>query len=45
MMNCGLKRIGNLNYEFLYGACGTYFFPQERIMLCFSEAHRNKCER
>ena len=44
-MGCELKRIGDLSYEFLLGACGTYLFPQERILLCFGQAHKNKCER
>ena len=45
VIGCGLKRIGDLSYEFLRGACGTYKFPQERILLCFSESYKMKCER
>ena len=45
IVGCELKRIGDLNYEFYRGACGTYNFPQERVVLCFSESFRSKCER
>ena len=45
VVGCGLKRIGDLSYDFRLGACGTYRFPEERILLCFSEAHKTKCER
>ena len=44
-MGCELKRVGDLNYEFYFGACGTFMFPDERILLCFSEAKRSGCER
>ena len=45
VIDCGLKRIGDLNYDFYWGTCATYSFPQERIMLCFSNSFTNKCER
>lgn len=45
IVGCELKRIGDLNYDFYAGACGTYNFPDERILLCFSEGNRVKCER
>ena len=45
IIGCELQRIGDLNYEFLMGACGTYNFPQERILLCFSLAKKSGCER
>ena len=45
VVGCGLKRIGDLSYEFYRGACGTFSFPQERIMLCFSISYKKKCER
>ena len=45
VIGCELKRIGDLSYEFDRGACGTFKFPEERVMLCFSEAYRSKCER
>ena len=44
VIGCELKRIGDLSYEFYRGACGTFNFPEERIMLCFSSAHKSKCE-
>ena len=45
VVDCGLKRIGDLNYDFYLGACETFRFPEERILLCFSDAHKSKCER
>ena len=45
VVDCGLKRIGDLSYDFILGACGTFFFPQERIILCFSQSYPSKCER
>jgi len=45
VVGCGLKRIGDLNYDFSVGACGTYLFPQERILLCFGTSYKSKCER
>ena len=45
VIGCGLKRIGDLSYEFHQAACGTFLFPQERILLCFAESYRSKCER
>ena len=42
---CGLKRIGDLSYDFYQGACGTYLMPDERILLCFSESYQRQCER
>ena len=32
---CSLERIADLPKEFKYGACGTYNFPEERVMFCF----------
>ena len=45
IVGCELKRIGDLNYDFYWGACGTYKFPEERVMLCFSYYSKSKCER
>ena len=45
VVGCGLKRIGDLTYDFYLGTCATYFFPDERILLCFSEAQKSTCER
>ena len=42
---CELKRIGDLNYEFTMGACGTFLYPEERILLCFPYAKLSGCER
>ena len=46
--DCGLKRIGDLGYDFVHGTCATYNFPTERILLCFSDSNDDylkKCER
>ena len=45
IVGCELKRIGNLSYEFYEGACGTYNYPEERILLCFSNEKKKGCER
>lgn len=45
VIGCGLKRIGDLSEDFWNGACGTYNFPDQRIMLCFGLDNRNKCQR
>ena len=36
--NCGLELIGVMPFEFYKTAsCGTYFFPDERIFMCYGE--------
>ena len=45
IIGCGLKRIGDLNNEFEFGACGTFLFPGEKIMLCFGISDKTRCER
>ena len=48
VIGCGLKRIGDLSYNFYHGTCATYNFPMERILLCFSasnDGYLKKCER
>ena len=42
---CELTRIGDLGFEFDGGACGTFKFPEERIMLCFAYSGTRKCVR
>ena len=42
---CELTRIGDLGFEFDGGACGTFNFPEERIMLCFAYSGSRKCVR
>ena len=44
IVDCRLKRIGDLNYSFDFGACGTFLFPEERIMFCFGGTHKSKCD-
>ena len=34
---CNIKRIGNLEFDFSFGACNTYQFDVEKILLCFSD--------
>ena len=45
VIDCELTRIGDLSFEFYWGACGTFKFPEERIMLCFAETGKTTCER
>ena len=45
IVNCGLKEMGELPFDFHYGTCGTYNFPDERIFLCFGDDAGKKCQR
>ena len=50
IMDCELKRIDDLPYDFELGACGTFLFEdrvftEERVMLCFSFSGKNFCFR
>ena len=46
ILDCELKRIGDLPIEFYYGACGTFLFDGvERVMLCFALKDKKKCIR
>ena len=45
VIDCRLKRIGDLNYIFPEGTCGTFLFPEERILFCFGSLHKQKCDR
>ena len=40
---CSLDRVGDLPRSFGNGACGTYLFPEERVMLCFSSEDYRAC--
>ena len=42
---CSLDRIGQLPHDFYRGACGTYLFPEPRVMFCFPEMAWGKCFR
>ena len=33
--DCSLRGVGQLPIDFDYGACGTFLFPEQRVMLCF----------
>ena len=51
--SCKLKRLGSLDYDFRWGACGTFKFPansdqkakNERVLLCFADKSEKFCER
>ena len=44
IIDCGLKRVGDLPFEFRHGACGTFnVFSEERVMLCFDYHEQRKC--
>ena len=46
IVDCELKRIGELPNEFATGACGKFLFDDaERVMLCFSARDTKKCFR
>ena len=45
IVGCELKRVGDLYYEFTMGACGTFLYPEERILLCFAYANTSGCEK
>ena len=46
IIGCGLETIGELPFEFIGGSCGTFLFPEERIILCFGDFEiRTKCRR
>ena len=40
---CSLDKVGDLPRHFDNGACGTYLFPEERVMLCFSSEDYRAC--
>ena len=33
--DCSLEKAGLLPHEFIHGSCGTFKFPEERVMFCF----------
>ena len=50
--SCHLKRMGSLDYDFRWGACGTFKFQptdqkakNERVLLCFADKSEKFCER
>ena len=46
IVDCHLKRIGELPEEFEHGACGTFLFNgAERVMFCFPTSEKDKCFR
>ena len=46
IVDCTMKRIGELPQAFEKGACGTYSFDgAERVMFCFPLSDKNKCFR
>ena len=40
-----LERIADLQFSFAYGACGTFRFPEERVVFCFAQGSEQKCFR
>ena len=40
---CNIKRIGNLEFDFNYGACNTYQFDVEKILFCFGGYPYRQC--
>ena len=35
---CNVKRINDLEFDFVFGACNTYKFDKEKILFCFSHS-------
>lgn len=45
MLKESFEIVGYLPFEFGFGACGTFAFPDERLMLCFPVQHGKQCWR
>ena len=45
MLKESFEFVGYLPFEFAFGACGTFAFPDERLMLCFPVQHEKQCWR
>ena len=45
IINCGLELTDELTFDFIDGTCGTFFFPDERVLLCFDQNNSKKCRR
>ena len=45
MLKESFEVVGYLPFNFTFGACGTFAFPDERLMLCFPVEHTKKCRR
>ena len=45
MLKDSFELVGYLPFKFTFGACGTFAFPDERLMLCFPLLHGKKCWR
>ena len=43
--NCGLRRIGTLDFDFNTGACGSFNFKKEIALLCFPGIEKHSCRR
>ena len=40
---CNVKRVGTLEFDFKWGACNTYQFDMEKILLCFQLSAGKQC--
>ena len=40
---CKLKRDGELPMPFVLGTCATFMFPEEKILMCFTESTKKLC--
>merc|ERR550534_713600 len=43
VVGCSLKRVGVLPFNFYYGSCNTFAFPEEKVLLCFDLNHSQSC--
>ena len=40
---CKLQRDGELPMPFVLGTCSAFMFPEEKILMCFTESTKNLC--
>ena len=44
--NCSMEIIGDMGFEFYYGACNTFVSENEEfVLLCFSRSSTSSCHR
>jgi len=40
---CSLKLVGAIPFNFYYGSCNTFAFPEEKVLLCFDLNNPQSC--
>ena len=41
--DCKLQTIGELPFNFQHGTCANYFFPEEKLLMCFDRNKKSGC--